>query len=376
VAWKPAAPVTLTVGGTFEHFFAIPQGADLNAPITSQDVPGTILDTNIPDDFVKLRYSNTGGYAQMQYVMSPRVTMTLGARGDYNSRYGGSFNPRIGVVTKPTDRTTLKLLYGTAFLAPSPYQAYAHYGSFFSTDGGKTYASDFWHLPNPNLVPQRKRTAELSVLQTLGNSLQLSGSAFFTRITHLIQSADPDLSYAGFYHGWPVAYIDFGVNEGRANVYGGSLGLHYVHVIGPGRRVEAHAAAALSDGREWAEDAGGISLPIGGMVPLQFRFGTDVDWDHWSVAPRLAVLGAQRLVATVAAADGTVDRRTLPAYATLDVNVRRSLVKGISAFLTIENALDQRYRSINIRAYTNPEEMIGSPQNPRRIAIGFDIRLR
>jgi hypothetical protein len=35
---------------------------------------------------------------------------------------------------------------------------------------------------------------------------------------------------------------------------------------------------------------------------------------------------------------------------------------------------DQRRH--DIRAYTNPEEMIGSPQNPRRIAVGFDVRLR
>ena len=34
------------------------------APIQSRDVPGTILGTNIPDEFVKLRYANRGAYAQ------------------------------------------------------------------------------------------------------------------------------------------------------------------------------------------------------------------------------------------------------------------------------------------------------------------------
>jgi hypothetical protein len=43
--------------------------------------------------------------------------------------------------------------------------------------------------------------------------------------------------------------------------------------------------------------------------------------------------------------------------------------------VTLENAFDRRYRAINIGAYTNSEELIGSPQNPRRIAIGFDLRL-
>jgi hypothetical protein len=42
----------------------------------------------------------------------------------------------------------------------------------------------------------------------------------------------------------------------------------------------------------------------------------------------------------------------------------------------LENAFDRRYRMININAYTSPEELIGSPQNPRRITIGFDLRLR
>jgi outer membrane receptor protein involved in Fe transport len=147
-------------------------------------------------------------------------------------------------------------------------------------------------------------------------------------------------------------------------------------VIGAGRRIEAHATTSVAGGREWADDTNGPGLPAGGMVPVQFRLGADVDWDRWSIAPRLAVVGAQRVLATTSTADGSVDRRTLPGYVTLDVNVRRRVFKGISAVLTIENALDQRYRSINLRAYTNPEELIGAPQNPRRVTVGFDVRIR
>ena len=128
-------------------------------------MPGTILGTNIPDDFIKLRYSNTGAYAQWQYAATPLLAFTVGARGDYNTRYGGTFNPRVGLVLKTDNDTTLKLLYGTAYLAPSPYEAYSHYGSFYTTDGGATYASDYWHLPNPDLRPQQKKTVEANVLQ-------------------------------------------------------------------------------------------------------------------------------------------------------------------------------------------------------------------
>ncbi len=374
LSWKLSPAVLATTGGTVEHFFSIPQGADLNAPIRSRNEPGTILDTNIPDQFVKLHYDNAGAFGQMQYSVHPMLTLTAGARSDYNSRFGGTFNPRAGVVLQPGEQTTVKLLYGSAYLAPSPYQTYSHYGAFYSTDGGETYESSFWHVPNPDLKPQRKKAIEANLLQALGSSLQLSASMFHSRFTDLIKESDADQSYSGFYLGWPVDYIDFPVNEGRAYTYGGTFRLDFLRSLDPERRVEAHAALSLADGRVWDEGEVGTSLPIGAMVPVQLRFGADVDWHRWSVAPRLAVIGSQRVLALT---DDGRHRLTLDGYATVDVNLRRRQVfKNIDAFVTIDNALDRRYRNINTRAYTNPEELIGAPQNPRRITVGFDVTIR
>ncbi len=86
-------------------------------------------------------------------------------------------------------------------------------------------------------------------------------------------------------------------------------------------------------------------------------------------------MGTQRLLAMTGVA-GSLERRTLPGYATVDVNVRRNLFRTLDAFLTIENALDRRYRTINPRAYINLEELIGAPQNPRRVTVGFSLRVR
>ena len=52
-----------------------------------------------------------------------------------------------------------------------------------------------------------------------------------------------------------------------------------------------------------------------------------------------------------------------------------SRASELDAFLTIENALDRRYRTPNLSAYTNPDELIGAPQNPRRVSIGFSLRV-
>ena len=115
------------------------------------------FDTNIVDEFHETRYSNTGGFVQAQFSPTVWMSLTAGTRADYNSRFGATFNPRIGAVLNPRSGTTAKLLFGTAYLAPSPYQESAHYGSFYTTDGGQTWQprnqnvrADF----NPDVFPE------------------------------------------------------------------------------------------------------------------------------------------------------------------------------------------------------------------------------
>jgi outer membrane receptor protein involved in Fe transport len=191
----------------------------------------------------------------------------------------------------------------------------------------------------------------------------------------MIRPSDADSAYAGTYLGWPVDYIDFPVNEGRAHVYGGTMELDFLHVPGGDARLEARAALSLVNGRVWEDQQDGTGLPLGAMVPVQARFTADAEWRGWTVAPRLAILGRQRLLAAIVSTEAA-ERRTLGGYVTLDVNVRRRLSSRFDAFVTIENALDRRYRAINVRAYSNPEELIGAPQNPRRFTVGFDLRLQ
>ena len=138
------------------------------------------------------------------------------------------------------------------------------------------------------------------LLQTLGNHVHLSASGFNSWFTDIVRSADSNHAYAGLYLGWPVEYIDFPVNEGHARTYGGTLALRFLHAPDAERRIEATAAVALADGLVWERphDPSLGALPIGAMAPVQLRFSADVDWHRWSVAPRLAVVGAQRLLAT------------------------------------------------------------------------------
>jgi hypothetical protein len=212
----------------------------------------------------------------------------------------------------------------------------------------------------------------------IGPSLVASVSAFHSHVSEVWRESDADQAYAGTYQGWPVAYIDFPVNEGDETTWGGTAALEFVQSFGVDKRVNTRASVSLADGRirrqgpEQRESQ--TYLPTGGMTPLEFLFGVDVDWGRWSVAPRLTTVGHQRVYATEQIGDSVV-RRTIPGYTTIDVNMRRRLFSQLSTFLTIENALDARFRHLNARAYTNPEELVGAPQNPRRLTAGFEIRI-
>ena len=99
--------------------------------------------------------------------------MSAGVRYDYyNSGFGGSTNPRIALIYHPASSTTAKLLYGSAFRAPVPYESNPDYGPFY--------------VGNPKLQPEKIRSVEGILEQGLGSHLRASGSVFYNRITNLI----------------------------------------------------------------------------------------------------------------------------------------------------------------------------------------------
>lgn len=370
--WKPGSLTTMTAGATFERFFSIPQGADLNAPIESRARPGTILDTDIVDEFNRLRYSNGGAFAQAQVAASSRMSLIAGVRIDYNSRFGGTVNPRVGAVLTPSRGTTMKLLFGTAYLAPTPYQESSHYGAFFSTDGGQTYASEFWHVGNPDLVPQRKSTWDLSLLQSIGPLLNLTANVFFSRIDDVLKHDDPDRSGPGTYLGWPVSYIEFPVNEGRQNVHGVLVDANFLKSWSSTTRLQARAGVSLVDGQT-VDDEHPAGIQLGAVAPRQLRASVDLEHRPWSVSASLMAFGRQRVLAL--AADER-SRRTLPGFRTVNVNLRRNqITRNLDAFVSVENLFDARYFHTNERAYTNDEELAGAPQPPRRISAGVTVRV-
>lgn len=111
-------------------------------------------------------------YGQDEFAIASKLTLSAGLRYDHYSNFGGSSNPRLGLIYHLFHPTTLKLLYGTAFRAPEPFEVTPDFGAFYDD--------------NRQLRPETIRSVEGIVEQGIGPHFTLSGSVFQNRIRNLI----------------------------------------------------------------------------------------------------------------------------------------------------------------------------------------------
>ena len=141
---------------------------------------------------------NWGIYVQDDYTITNKLSLTAGVRHDRYPRvtvhdlvndqppenvvlasFGGTTNPRFGVIYHPYEKTTFKLLYGSAYRAPEVYESAPDIGIFV--------------IDNLTLKPETIKSFELVAQQQLGPHFLLSGSVFHNRTEHLI-TLQPDLN--------------------------------------------------------------------------------------------------------------------------------------------------------------------------------------
>jgi outer membrane receptor for ferrienterochelin and colicins len=111
-------------------------------------------------------------YGQDDFAITSKLTLSAGLRYDHYSNFGGTTNPRLGLIYHLFHPTTLKLLYGTAFRAPEPFEVTPGFGPFYDD--------------NLKLKPETIRSLEGVAEQRLGQHVTLSGSVFRNWISNLI----------------------------------------------------------------------------------------------------------------------------------------------------------------------------------------------
>lgn len=377
---------SLTIGASYEYLSALPKTAiaqkpiDPRQPVSLQNIyfigaagyksfvpqgePIVFNDSlTLSQQVYNLHYKNFGSYAQLQFRPLKFLEVTLGTRFDYNTRYGGRVNPRVGLVAKPLKNLHLKVLYGEAFLAPSPDKAYQQSGSFYQVVSANQFYADYFAVPNPNLKPEKLRSLEGSINYFLTSNINLAANAYFTSITNLIniygvanQNQTPGKVLA--------LQLGTAVNSGLSEVYGGSFRVNILNKIGS-VTFNPYASYTYMDGN------------INHQVLLYtakntVKGGIDVSHKRFSMSPRITWRTGS--YTSLTDGPGGSNFKNPPFYV---INlaarywVKNSGKLRVSLFTNISNLMNRRYYNV---VYGTTDGMPLTPQDPFRIMGGFNFK--
>jgi iron complex outermembrane receptor protein len=375
-------------GLTYELFNSLPKSVELSEPnIRSGAVEGILLNSTdyynpdgIEAKFYSLTYDNFGSFVQAQYSPVKKLSATLGVRYDRNSRFGSTVNPRFALVYAHSSRTTIKALYGTAYWAPSPHISYEQYGSFYSSDSGRTYVSDFWHLPNPHLKPTTSETFEMNLNHQINKNLNFSVTGYYTRIHGLIGGVSDNGNtnlYNNRFLGFPISYIEVPFNSGVQTNYGGNFLINSIFNIGQSK-FNAWTSLTWMDGtvmEQISSKLTEVEIPL--VAPFQFRAGIDGRSGDFTYSVRILRSGKQRITG-FENPDEPYHRQLLAGYTLINGSAAYTLKSKFTFFARAQNALNQTYRLpiVADKNDSNSSTFHGSLQDPLRLAAGLTISLQ
>ncbi len=107
-------------------------------------------------------------YLQDEWNITKDIDLTVGVRHDRFTRFEGTTNPRVGLIWRFIEDAHLKLLFATAFKAPS-------FQELFLTNNGVK-------VGNPNLDPEKINTFEVGLGYNFTSHISASMNYFFNRI--------------------------------------------------------------------------------------------------------------------------------------------------------------------------------------------------
>lgn len=116
-------------------------------------------------------------FVEDQYQIHEKLIANAGIRHDSYEDFGGTTNPRFGLIFKPAEKTAVKALWGSAFRAPNTYELF-YESSLYSS--------------NKALQPETIKTGELVVEHYFLDHYRLMASGYSSHVAGLINQVEAE----------------------------------------------------------------------------------------------------------------------------------------------------------------------------------------
>lgn len=371
VTWEGGKD-SVVAGITAEWFSSIPLTPDLATPYNTSVGPSQqnqyIGGTNntIPVKLYQLYYENQSVYFQWKYSILNNLFSTVGVRADQNSDYGSNVNPRLGLVFQPSEAQSYKIMYGQAFLAPSPMQRYRVIGAFSGTNAQGLYTSGFFWVPNPNLRPETVATYELGADFKPAKETNVQFNLYYSKVSDLILGTSTPTVQSNFIPGGTISYTSWYDNIGGMDAYGLDMSAEHKIIMG-GSRVDLWFNSNWVNGGLLNNSMNSI-VPLPRVATISANFGlTYVMENRLVITPSVRWVGdTNTWQQSTSSPDYGIK---VPSYWDTSLYAEYKIVKdNFSVFARINNLLDQRYYNASGGLDTS---YALNPQDPRWIMGGL-----
>ncbi len=337
----------LTGGILYEQFSSIPKTTDLPQPYdpdlaaNQQHLFHIGTNNQLPIEITALHYHNIAGYSQWQAKWTPIFSTTIGLRYDYGSRYGGTFNPRLGLVYQPFSNTLIKLLYGEAFRAPSPMDTSEIFGIFSGqTNQQGQYQSSFFHAPNSQLKPEKSRTFSFEFNHFFNPESNISLQGYYTFLDHLIVSSDDTIPIQFIPNGW-INNSSSNKNLGSSIIYGLEINGQYSFPLNSVINLNFWGNYSYINGHNHRIDTN-VNSELTYVSPHKIKLGATLNYqENYFITLKWRWIDQT----TADVYDELYPGKFLraPSYQIVDLHIGANLLSGLSANIDIYNLFNKHY---------------------------------
>jgi len=369
--YQLSASHLLSFGALYSHLKSIPVGADLPSPYDESKNPNeqglNYVNTDIAINFFEHSHETYGGYLQDNWRINDRWKLISGLRYDYNTQYKDVLIPRINLIYKASERDLFKFLYGHAFLAPSGDFTYRHFGSFDgSQNGSGEWISGFFHIPNPELKPEKIKTLEMTYEHWFEKKAYIKLAPYYTIVTDMIQEKSDDIALQVI-EGAELLNTQRYVNSGKSKTYGLDISLSQENTIS-NIEIKNWLNFSFIAGKTIE---GGITKELPLISPYKLKGGsTLILLNKYTITPKFYWIGSTQ--SNAQNPNDETKRIHIPSYILFDLFAEVKLTQNLRLQTDIYNLFDKKisHAPSGSTTYSTPE----APQLQRLITIGLNYK--